>query len=75
MLALYREGESHPFKVLYCGDERPLAKIVEQCDCVTADGDELASIHENYDNVPWSKGCRVMTWYGDMAKFIIANWF
>lgn len=39
---------------------------------VQADGDELQIIQEQFTNTPMSKN-RVVRWFGDDAKFIVAN--
>lgn len=41
---------------------------------VQADNDELAHIINTMVNIPYSKKLTVQTWYGDHAKFIVANW-
>lgn len=38
---------------------------------LTADGHELEWINHHFSNIPMHKG-RVVTWYGDIAKFIVS---
>ncbi len=40
---------------------------------VFADGHELEHIENSFANVPFRRVKRVVSWYGDMAKFIVAN--
>lgn len=45
-------------------------------DEVTADGHELEFILENIQGIPCpKKPLRMVTWYGDDAKFIAKHWF
>lgn len=39
---------------------------------VQADGDELEEIKNKIENIPFTVG-RVQRWFGDDAKFIVAN--
>jgi hypothetical protein len=39
---------------------------------VQADGDELDTIKQRFDNIPMSSG-RVVQWDGDIASFILMN--
>jgi hypothetical protein len=41
-------------------------------DRICADGDELEKIRREITGIPMSKK-RVITWYGDDARFIVAN--
>lgn len=40
---------------------------------VQADGNELEAIKRQLENIPFAKGKRVVRWFGDDARFIIAN--
>lgn len=40
---------------------------------IYADGDELSFILQNVEGIPRAKGQRSMRWYGDHARFIVAN--
>lgn len=71
-LGLMRVQETVPFHV-----GQFMTHVVYDADSVLevqADGDELAHILHTMDNLPYSKTQSVQTWYGDHAKFIVANW-
>ena len=58
----------------WVGGDRPLAiedviLVVE----VQADGDELAYIKRNFENLPMRVNKPEVTWYGDDARFIVGN--
>jgi len=40
---------------------------------VQADCDELEFIRDHFNNLPIPNNKRVVSWYGDLAKFIVAN--
>lgn len=40
---------------------------------VQADGHELDYIEAHFTNLPMALGTRVVTWEGDLARFIAAN--
>ena len=40
---------------------------------VQADGDELEYIMKNFAGIPTCVNNRVVSWYGDHAKFIVGN--
>jgi len=49
--------------------------------CVQADGEELEYILSRFNNIPSCVSAKTicatggsMSWYGDMAKFIVGNW-
>lgn len=42
--------------------------------CVQADGEELDHIIVRFNNIPTCVSGDFMSWYGDMAKFIVGNW-
>lgn len=44
-----------------------------QCVCLQADGDELAAIQEQFQNIPMTNRPRVVRWKGDDAAFIAMN--
>lgn len=74
------EGESAKRTVrMYVGDRAPA--VAEAVISVQADGDELEAIYERrlypYDcplNQKTHTYQRVVTFYGDAAKFIVGNW-
>jgi len=44
---------------------------------IQADGDELGCIARNCTSIPWpsdTSQVRVVSWYGDHAKFIMSVW-
>ncbi len=45
----------------------------DQAIIVQADGHELEHIEQHIHGIPMHNG-RVVTWYGDHAKFIAYNW-
>lgn len=47
------------------------SKVIE----IRANGNELGLIYERFSNIPMPINCRIVNWYGDIAKFIIANLF
>lgn len=62
---------------LHLGDTQNLAILKEQINhvnSVQADGDELDHIFRNYEGLPHHYSRQVQAWFGDSAKFIIANW-
>jgi hypothetical protein len=70
MLYVRRESEGltthHVGEPLYKGS---LSQVIE----VQADGDELLHITQRFTNLPMTNG-RVVRWFGDHARFIVANW-
>lgn len=40
---------------------------------IQADGDELVHLKTRFNNLPMRKDRAVVTWYGEMAKFIYSN--
>ena len=74
MYIIFRNDQEKEFHV---GDKIPrlftkdLISLVEE---VQADGDELQYILESFNNLPKAGFRRVQRWFGDNAKFIVANW-
>jgi hypothetical protein len=56
---------------LHIGDEFNFNPL--RVDEVQADGDELEYIRNEFSNLRMSRG-RVVTWFGDDARFIAQNW-
>lgn len=57
----------------HVGEPRPCSiSEMERVTEVQADGDELIHIYGMCDNLPSCKG-HVVNWFGDHAKFIVAN--
>jgi hypothetical protein len=40
---------------------------------IQADGDELTTIYNNFPNI-MKANCRVVTFVGETARFIVCNW-
>ena len=62
---------------LSIGDKTQAEAIAHQHDRiekVIADGEELEHIIQNYMNLFFRLSVAEMTWFGDDAKFIVANW-
>jgi hypothetical protein len=58
----------------HVGDPSPEGYIsVSDVAEVGADGHELEYITAKFVNLPVRSGKRLVTWYGDMAKFIVGN--
>lgn len=60
----------------HVGDSKPSFTVAEiaKVECVQADGDELAYLDSSkFVNLPMVLGIRVMRWFGNHAKFIVAN--
>ena len=55
------------------GEDFTLLHDVNSILDVIADGDELAAIVAQFDNISTTKYNRVVRWFGDMAAFIVAN--
>lgn len=47
--------------------------MVRRVDHVQADGDELIGVESRFSNLPKAYGVRVVTWWGDHARFIASN--
>jgi len=57
----------------YVGGDSPMSAFRhDDIEKITADGDELEKIRAEITGIPMSKS-RVVTWFGDDAKFIVAN--
>lgn len=57
----------------HVGQASPIASVsLPRVLDIQADGDELAYIMNRFKNIPVSPG-RVVCWFGDHAKFIVAN--
>ena len=52
---------------------KEIKKYSLEVSSVQADGDELEHIKDKFKNIPLSIVERVVTWFGDNAKFIVAN--
>lgn len=46
----------------------------ENIESVQLDGDELEYVRANMTNIPMHRTKRIVTMFGDDAKFIAANW-
>jgi len=57
----------------HVGEDLTLRHNVNSIIDVIADGDELAAIVAQFDNISTTKYNRVVRWFGDMAAFIVAN--
>ena len=59
------------------GDALPIlfAMAQENITSISADGEELDHIKINFDNLPMPAFRRIVFWYGDTAKFIVANFW
>lgn len=57
-------------------DAKNRGKVLDYANtvCVQADGEELDYILARFKNFPSCVSGSTMSWYGDMAKFIIGNW-
>lgn len=56
----------------HVGEEKPKAEA-QFVTSVQADGDELHHILMEFQNLPQSTHKKVVSWYGDHAKFIVGN--
>ena len=52
---------------------KEIKKYSVEVSSIQADGDELEHIEDKFNNIPTVKSERVVTWFGDDAKFIVAN--
>lgn len=57
----------------HLGDPTNLLYYAEVATAVQADGEELQTVIRNFDNLPWRRWASIATWFGDTAKFILAN--
>ena len=73
-MALYIKEHPSYQHVWHVGEEAPKFAVsyINDISWVQANGDELAAIMDQFGNLPRSSN-RVVTWYGDHAKFIVAN--
>lgn len=63
------DGTSREFHVGVSFNHKDAADVVE----VQLDGHELGRAEELFSNLPIARG-RVVRYFGDHAKFIVANW-
>ena len=63
------DGTERQFPIGASFDHKEAADVIE----VQLDGHELQRAEELFSNLPQSRN-RVVRWFGDHAKFIIANW-
>jgi len=74
---LYIEVEGYMPMKWHIGEPNPVKsvdlKLVKKVQSVQADGDELIHIFHNSENLPLPLYPRVVQWFGDHAKFIVAN--
>lgn len=63
------DGTERQFHIGASFDHKEAADVVE----VQLDGDELQRAEDNFPNLPKAR-TRVVRYFGDHAKFIIANW-
>lgn len=69
-------GYSEEVHELHVGEKEKFNAVREQMPfivSVQASNDELSHIFNTF-TMNWRKDARVITWFGDEAKFIIANW-
>jgi hypothetical protein len=66
---VYKSGEEQSWHMPFDLTLKMSARAVEE---VQADGDELEYIRNNFTNLPTATG-RVARWFGETARFIIAN--
>lgn len=65
------DGKIHAFHV---GESKEfLRNFCENVVSIQADGDELTHIVRTFSNIPQVNHA-VVSYYGDMAKFILDNW-
>lgn len=61
-------------KEWHVGDKLVLNSVeVRHLEYIEANGNELDCILSNFIHIPYHRDKKPMIWYGDMAKFIMAN--
>ena len=75
-MVAYIEYTEGPARKWYVGQEAgPLQDSynINRTVAIQADGDELENIMRRFANIPRVTPNRVVTWYGDTAKFIVKH--
>lgn len=57
----------------HVGQTVPLIPAGYDVASIQADGDELEFLLDNFTNLPMAKNASIVSWFGDMAKFVIHN--
>jgi len=75
-MVAYIEYAAGPVRTWYIGQKTELLQEDHEINrtlAIQADGNELEYILRKFTNIPMVVDKRVMTWYGDTAKFIVKH--